>query len=47
MKFLFDFFPVILFFGAYKVFDIYIATGVAIAASIAQVGYLKLYKKKI
>ena len=37
-KLLFDFFPVILFFVAFKFFGIYIATGVAIVASIAQVG---------
>ena len=30
MKFLFDFFPVILFFVAYKFADIFVATGVAI-----------------
>ncbi|MEI6738508.1 MAG: septation protein A [Pseudomonadota bacterium] len=47
MKLLFDFFPVILFFAAYKMFDIYVATAVAIAASIAQVGYLKLARKKV
>jgi intracellular septation protein len=47
MKFLFDFFPVILFFVAYKAFDIYTATAVAIVASIAQVGYLKLARKKV
>ena len=47
MKFLFDFFPVILFFVAYKAFDIYAATAVAIVASIAQVGYLKLARKKV
>jgi intracellular septation protein len=37
MKLLFDFFPILLFFIAYKVFDIYTATAVAIAASILQV----------
>src|SRR3972149_2412546 len=42
MKFLFDLFPVILFFAAFKLADIYVATGVAIAASFAQVGWLKL-----
>jgi intracellular septation protein len=40
LKFLFDFFPVILFFVAFKVAGIYIATGVAIAATFAQIGYL-------
>lgn len=38
MKFLADFFPVLLFFAAYKVYDIYVATAVAIAASFVQVG---------
>ena len=47
MKFLFYFFPVILLFVAYKAFDIYVATAVAIVASIAQVGYLKLARKKV
>ncbi|MBT7229192.1 MAG: septation protein A [Gammaproteobacteria bacterium] len=37
MKFLFDLFPVILFFIAYKSYDIFVATGVAIAASALQV----------
>ena len=35
MKFLFDLFPIILFFIAFKVFDIYVATGVVIAATVA------------
>ena len=39
MKFLADFFPVLLFFPAYKLYDIYWATAVAIAASVLQVGY--------
>ena len=38
MKILADFFPVILFFVAYKLYDIYTATAVAIAASFIQVG---------
>lgn len=38
MKFLFDFFPILLFFAAYKLYGIYTATAVAIAASFAQVG---------
>ncbi len=37
MKFLFDLFPILLFFVAYKMYGIYVATGVAIAASILQV----------
>lgn len=38
MKLLFDFFPIVLFFIAYKVFDIYVATAVAIAAGFVQSG---------
>lgn len=38
MKLLFDFFPILLFFVAYKVYGIYTATAVAIAASFIQVG---------
>lgn len=37
MKLLFDFFPVLLFFIAYKVYDIYVATVVAIVSSLLQV----------
>jgi intracellular septation protein len=38
MKLLVDFFPVLLFFVAYKLYGIYVATAVAIAASAVQVG---------
>ncbi len=37
MKLLFDMFPVILFFIAYKMGDIYVATLVAIVASFGQI----------
>jgi intracellular septation protein len=47
MKFLFDFFPVILFFIAFKVADIYVATGVAIAATFAQVAWLRLRGRRV
>ncbi|MCL4799372.1 MAG: septation protein A [Burkholderiales bacterium] len=47
MKFLFDLFPVILFFAAYKAAGIYVATGVAIAASFLQVGWLALRGRRI
>ena len=36
MKFLFDFFPILLFFIFYKLYGIYAATAVAIAAALAQ-----------
>lgn len=45
MKLLYDLFPVLLFFIAYKFFGIYIATGVAIAASLLQIAYSALRKK--
>lgn len=47
MKFLSDFFPILLFFIAYELYDIYVATGVAIAASAAQVAYFHLRYKKV
>jgi intracellular septation protein len=47
MKFLFDVFPVLLFFAAFKLADIYVATGVAIAATFAQVGWLKLRRRRV
>lgn len=47
MKFLTDFLPILLFFIAYQLYDIYVATAVAIAASVLQVSYLWLFKKKI
>ena len=46
MKFLFDLFPLLLFFAAFKLFDIYIATGVAIVASFAQVGIFWLKHRR-
>ncbi|HSH54026.1 MAG TPA: septation protein A [Methylotenera sp.] len=42
MKFLFDLFPVILFFIAFKFFGIFTATAVAIVATIAQIIYCKI-----
>lgn len=36
MKFLYDFFPILLFFVAYKMYDIYVATAVAIGAAALQ-----------
>jgi intracellular septation protein len=47
MKMLFDVFPVILFFVAFKLFDIYIATAVAIGATFAQIGWLWLRRRKV
>ncbi|ROT44619.1 septation protein A [Pusillimonas sp. NJUB218] len=47
-KFLFDLFPLILFFVAFRLADsMYVATAVAIAASVAQFVWLKATKKTI
>jgi intracellular septation protein len=47
MKFLFDIFPVVLFFIAFKVHGIYVATAVAIAATCLQIGWLWLRRRRI
>jgi intracellular septation protein len=41
MKFLLDFFPIVLFFAAFKLFDIYTATVVAIVGTLIQIGWLR------
>jgi len=41
MKLLIDFFPIILFFAAFKFAGIYVATGVAIAATVVQIAWLR------
>ena len=46
MKFLFDLFPILLFFLAYKLYDIYVATAVAIAAAFLQTGLYWLKNRK-
>ncbi len=46
MKFLFDLFPVILFFVAYKISGIFVATAVAIAASALQVAIFWLRHRR-
>ena len=46
MKFIFDLFPVLLFFAAYKLAGIYTATAVLIAASAAQVAIYWLVTRK-
>ena len=47
MKFLFDLFPVILFFVVFKTFGIYAATGAAIVATLAQIGWVKYKHGKV
>lgn len=47
MKVLFDLFPVILFFVAFKFSDIYTATAVAIAATFIQIGWVWYRHRKV
>lgn len=47
MKFLFDLFPVILFFAAFKFYGIYVATAVAIAATFVQIGWVLMRHRKV
>jgi intracellular septation protein len=47
MKVFFDLFPVILFFIGFKLYDIFIATAVAIVATIAMIIYSKLRHGKV
>src|SRR4051812_19812661 len=47
MKLLFDVFPVVLFFAAFKLKGIYFATAVAMCASFAQIGWLWFRGRKI
>jgi len=47
MKFLFDIFPVVLFFIAFKFYDIYVATAVAMGATFVQIGWVWLRHRKV
>ena len=47
MKFLFDIFPVVLFFIAFKVYGIYVATAVAMGATFLQIGWVWLRHRKV
>ena len=47
MQFLVDYFPLLLFFAAFKLWDIYAATGVAIVASVAQIAYFHFRRGKV
>jgi len=45
MKLLFDLFPIILFFAAYKLYDIFVATATAMAAGIIQIALFWIKNK--
>jgi intracellular septation protein len=47
MKFLFEIFPIVLFFAAFKLFGIYVATAVAIAATVAQISWVWIKHRKV
>ncbi len=47
MKLLYDFFPLLVFFIAYKLAGIYVATGILIIASAIQIGYLWLRHRRV
>ncbi len=47
MKFLFELFPVLIFFIAFKVYGIYLATAVAIAATVVQAAWSWFRRGKI
>ncbi len=47
MKILIDFFPILLFFGAYKIYDIYIGTGVLMAATVLQMALIYAIDRKL
>ncbi len=47
MKLLIDFFPIILFFAAFKLWGIYVATAVAIVATIGQILWLRYSHGKV
>ncbi|MEK9802613.1 MAG: septation protein A [Curvibacter sp.] len=47
MKLLIDFFPILLFFGAYKFHDIYVATAVLMAATVLQMGLIYAIDRRL
>jgi intracellular septation protein len=47
MKLFIDFFPILLFFLAFKVWGIYVATAVAIVATIGQIAWFRWHSGKV
>ena len=47
MKILIDFFPILLFFGAYKYYDIYIGTAVLMAATVLQMSLIYAIDRRL
>ena len=47
MKILIDFFPILLFFGAYKFYGIYVGTAVLMAATVVQMGLIYAMDRRL
>jgi intracellular septation protein len=47
MKILIDFLPLLLFFGAYKLYNIYVATGVLMAATVLQMVAIYVMERRL
>jgi len=47
MKLLIDFLPILLFFGAYRLHDIYLATAVLMVATALQMGYIFMTERRL
>ena len=47
MKLLIDFFPILLFFGSYKLYDIYVGTGVLMVATVLQMALILGIDRKL
>src|SRR3990167_975329 len=47
MKILIDFFPILLFVAAYKVYDIYVATTVLMVATVVQMSLIYAIDKRL
>ena len=47
MKLLLDFLPIVVFFAAFKLADVYVATGAAIVATLVQLAWLRLSGHRI
>jgi intracellular septation protein len=47
MKILLDFIPILLFFGAYKLYNIYVATAVLMGATVLQMGITYALERKL
>ncbi|MGJ7510012.1 septation protein A [Variovorax sp. GT1P44] len=47
MKLILDFFPILLFFGAFKLYDIYTATAVLMAGTVVQMAIIWFTERKL